>query len=67
MNPMRGEKNEPNQNSPRNKNGEDGEKEQKKGGRLEGKGPDFYTSSKTEFFVKRSWKAYYLSVLEIKI
>lgn len=54
MNPMRGEKNEPNQNSPRNKDGEDGEKEQKKGGRLEGKGPDFYTSSKTEFFVKRS-------------
>lgn len=39
-------------NSPRNKDGEDGKKELIKDGRLEGKGPDFYTSSKTEFFVK---------------
>lgn len=60
-------KNEFHQNSPRNKDGEDGEKEQKKDGRLEREGPDFYTSSKTEFFVERTWKTYYLGVVEIKI
>lgn len=48
----KGEKNELNRNSTRNQDGEDGGKELKKDGRLEGKELDFYTSSKTEFFVK---------------
>ncbi|KAJ7404930.1 hypothetical protein BTVI_70684 [Pitangus sulphuratus] len=60
VNPMRGEKKESNQNSSRNKESGDGEKEQKKDGRLEGEGPEFYTCSKMKFYDKRNGTAYWV-------
>lgn len=52
MNPMRGEKNEPNQNSPRNKDGEDGEKEQKRVEDWKGKDLTFTPVQRQNFLLR---------------